>query len=73
MAVTRREQEILDLDEAGLTVRQIAARMQIGEARVVAVLRCLNGGLDEKRRDDRATANASRTLRERVLAAGGHR
>ncbi|WP_086733750.1 hypothetical protein [Erythrobacter colymbi] len=73
MAVTRREQEILDLDEEGLTIGQIAGRMKISEVRVYQVLRTLKGGLDEERRDNRATAQACATLRDRVLAAGGHR
>jgi DNA-binding NarL/FixJ family response regulator len=73
MAVTRREQQILDLNEQGLSIPEIAARMQIGEARVYSVLRSLAGGMEEERRDNKATAQACAALRDRVLAAGGHR
>lgn len=73
MAVKRREQEILDLNDQGLRIRQIAARLGIGEARVRKVLTNLNGGLQEERRDNARMASACAALRERVLQAGGHR
>jgi ATP/maltotriose-dependent transcriptional regulator MalT len=73
MAITRREQQMLDLEEQGLRPFEIADRLRISEARVVWVLGNLNGGLQEERRDNARTARACASLRDKVLAAGGHR
>jgi DNA-binding NarL/FixJ family response regulator len=73
MAVTRREQQMLDLKDQGLSVAEIAREMDIKEASVERVLNMLNPGVQEERRDNARTARACAALRDSVLAAGGHR
>lgn len=48
MAVTKREQEIIDLDEAGLSVPEIAAklRISIGYVKGIVSALCRDNGSD---------------------------
>lgn len=73
MAVTRREQQMLDLYDAGLNPAEIAAEMGVTEGVVRQRLNFLNSGLGLDRAGMAAIAHGSVLLREAVVALGGHR
>lgn len=73
MALTRREQQMVDLHDQGLSHAQIAREMRIKTASVQRVLKLLDAGPQEDQRHRRATAAGSAELLKRIKAAGGHR
>lgn len=73
MAVTRREQQILDLDRAGLSARDIAEHLGVKLGTVRRALRGLSDNTWADRQRDARTIRGSALLLTAVLAAGGHR
>lgn len=73
MALTTREQQMIDLHEQGLSHAQIAREMRIKKDSVIRTLRLLDAGPQEDQRHRRATAKGSAELLRRIKAAGGHR
>ncbi len=75
MAVTKREQEIIDLYEGGASTRAIAGQLGLAEATVKAVVRNLCQGLSDdgpERRAERAMmAFGSKTLLAKIAEARG--
>jgi FixJ family two-component response regulator len=69
MAVTSREQEMLDLAAMGLSHREIAQRMGIQPGSVSRTLTLLNGGMGDNRAHLSMMARGSRTLLEAIQSA----
>ena len=70
MAVTAREQEMLDLAERGLRPAEIAEQIGIKRASVERTLGLLNHGLGYDRSHEAAMALGSARLLEAMQAAG---
>lgn len=73
MAVTQREQQIIDLHEAGCKIAAIASKLGLKESYVrnrIGYL-CTGLGIDGTHR--RRMASGSARLAEAVQTAGGHR
>lgn len=73
MAVTAREQQMLDLQEEGLTHQAISARVGVKLSYVHRTLGMLSGSPAEDRRREAAIRRGSERLGQAVNAAGGHR
>jgi len=69
MAVTRREQEMLDLAERGLNYSQIAEQMGIRRASVERTMGMLIGGLGVDRRHLSMMEHGRRRLAEAIETA----
>ncbi|MDG6079781.1 hypothetical protein E3U23_11330 [Erythrobacter litoralis] len=72
MAITAREQQMLDLEEEGLSPDEIAARMGIKAASVRRILQMYRFSFAEDRRIEAGLISGSMQLRKAVIAAGGH-
>lgn len=72
MAVTRREQQMIDLADAGLQPAEIAEQMQVKPATVKSTLEMLSGSRFEDRKRESAIAAGSARLRDAILAHGGY-
>lgn len=72
MAVTRREQQMLDLADRGMSKAAIAAQLGLKESSVKRTLGMLSGSVSEDRRREQAIARGSARLLQAVLQAGGH-
>lgn len=72
MAVTRREQQMLDLHERGLRPPEIAREMGISRGSVTRTLGMLSVNLAADRRQDEVIARGSRELLAAMKAAGYH-
>ncbi len=70
MAVTRREQQMLDLREQGMNDDAIAREMGIQRGSVRHTLSILSVNLKEDRRHDDAVRRGSRSLLAALAAAG---
>jgi DNA-binding NarL/FixJ family response regulator len=73
MALTAREQQMIDLHDRGLSHSQIAREMRIKTKSVQRVLKLLDAGPQDDQRHRRATAAGSAELLARLRKAGGHR
>lgn len=70
MAVTRREQQMLDLREQGMNDAAIARAMGIQRGSVRRTLSILSVSLAEDRRHDEAVRQGSKSLVAALAAAG---
>lgn len=67
MAVTPREQQIIDLDDAGLSVAQIAARLDMSEAYVRTIVRALCRNLGGNTGFNAMIERGSRALLDAII------
>ena len=71
MAITRREQQMLDLRDSGMSSHVIARRMGIKQASVKRTLGLLSGSIAADRRREAAIRQGSRDLLARIREEHG--